>query len=427
MSIDVNILRVMRHRDDYFKMITAVPKTGLDDRTKGFLDDFKRYFDKFPDAKVIDKQEFASMYFNFWHPKMTQEDKGIHARIILNFSQPVDQAVRDNLVNSMLQVSFSMRAAQLLQKFEDGADVDIVRDIKELSEQVSLQVERRIKIPFVDDDIHDLLQEDADDSGLHWRLECLNRSMRPLRGGDFGIIAGRPDSGKTSFLTSELSFMAAQLPEAYPEEERQIIWFNNEGPGSRIKKRFWQSALGVDIDKMVEYSQDGSIIDRYVDAVGDINRMRILDIHDFWSYDILDVLDQLKPGLIVFDMIDNIKFSGEIGSGSRTDQVLEAQYQWARLLGVKFDCPVLATSQISNDGAGELFPTLGMLKDSKTGKQGACDFQLMIGKSNAEEMSNVRGIGLPKNKLQRPNQKKDPKELVTFHETIGRYVTAEDE
>ena len=67
------------------------------------------------------------------------------------------------------------------------------------------------------------------------------------------------------------------------------------------------------------------------------------------------------------------------------------------------------------------FPTLGMLKDSKTGKQGACDFQLMIGASNDPNLAGVRYIGLPKNKLRREGARGDPRATVNFRPQIARF------
>jgi replicative DNA helicase len=395
----------------------------LDDKTTTVLKAFGRYFAEFPDHEKIEIPTFMSVFFNFYHKDLDDTNRVFYERIIKGLNVEVDEQTKATMIDRLSEVDYSMQAAQLLQDYADGKDFDLIHSLSELTDKVKAQLEKRVKIPWVNDPIEELLVEDEQDGGLHWRLPCLNESMRPLRGGDFGIIAGRPDSGKTTFLTCELTYMANQFDMVYgaESEPRYILWFNNEGPGKRIVTRGYQSALGVSTPDLVGYKQDGTLVQRYINAVGAIDRIRIIDVHDMWSHDILDICDAMVPGLIVFDMIDNIKFSGELGGSARTDQVLEAQYQWARLLGVKYDCPVLATSQISNEGDGELFPTLGMLKDSKTGKQGACDFQLMIGKNNQPNMEDIRGIGLVKNKLHRFGYKKDPRATVNFVGQTGRY------
>jgi replicative DNA helicase len=130
----------------------------------------------------------------------------------------------------------------------------------------------------------------------------------------------------------------------------------------------------------------------------------------------------VPPALIVFDMVDNIKFGGEASNnGQRTDQLLEAMYQWARIISVKYDVPVIATSQISNDGDGLQWPTLGMLKDSKTGKQGAAEAIITIGASNDQALHNSRYINTTKNKLHRSGGPKEPRCEVFFDGERGRY------
>ena len=68
-----------------------------------------------------------------------------------------------------------------------------------------------------------------------------------------------------------------------------------------------------------------------------------------------------------------------------------------------------------------MWPTLGMLKDSKTGKQGACDFMLMIGASNDPNLNGVRYLGMPKNKLRRPGAPGDPRATVNYDPERVRY------
>jgi len=114
-------------------------------------------------------------------------------------------------------------------------------------------------------------------------------------------------------------------------------------------------------------------------------------------------------------MVDNIKFGGSaLNGGQRTDQILEAQYQWARMMAVKHDTPVIATSQISADGDGLQYPTLPMLKDSKTGKQGAADAIITLGAVNDPAYSGSRFIGTTKNKLRRQGAPASPQCEVVF-------------
>ena len=63
--------------------------------------------------------------------------------------------------------------------------------------------------------------------GLRWRLNFLNQSLGSLRKGDFGFVFARPETGKTTFLASEISKMIEQT-------DGDILWFNNEEQGSKL-------------------------------------------------------------------------------------------------------------------------------------------------------------------------------------------------
>lgn len=207
--------------------------------------------------------------------------------------------------------------------------------------------------------------------------------------------------------------MAGQLP-----EDRNIIWLNNEGMSGRIVKRLYQSALGLTITELVELNQKKKLKAAYEKVVGRLDRIRVVNIHGMHVGQVDAIMEHSNPGIVIYDMIDNIRGFGE---AARTDLQLEQMYQWAREQCVKYSCIGLATSQISADGKGLQFPTQDMLKDSKTGKQGACDFQLMIGASDDIAYEYSRFLSLPKNKLRRDGHPGDPRCEVQFHPSTSRY------
>jgi len=230
-----------------------------------------------------------------------------------------------------------------------------------------------------------------------------------------GIIAARPDKGKTSFFASELTYLAKQLPPNKP-----LIWLNNEGMGKRIIPRLYQAALGVPLSALVDMHKHGKLVPAYEEAINGkaTEKIKIYDVHGFNVTKIESIIEECRPAVVVADMIDHFKgFQNE----ARTDLVLEEMYKWFREMGVKYGSINLASSQISNEGDGLQFPTLGMLKDSKTGKQGACDFLMMIGASNDPALAGSRFIGLPKNKLRREGAAGDPRAEVFFKPQICRY------
>lgn len=411
-------------------MYRTVNARALDGRTSVILHDFGRYFEEVPDCEVIPlTREFYTWFSTVAHRNLSAEDLPIYRRIFEECSREPDQSAKDMLVAKLLEADLAVRIADITDRWTRGEEVDIGKVLRSMVDEHETQVRRKVTMPFVDMD-QDLFADDVNNIGFKWRLACLNMAMRPMRSGDFIIVAARPDKGKTTFLTDNLTHMVHQIPEVYADDAtdpRTILWFNNEGPGARIVKRAVQSALNAPISRLVELSQSGTMWASYEAAIGASRlRLRIMDVHGFRSWQIEEILRHVKPAIVVFDMIDNIKFDGElINGGQRTDQMLEAMYQWARELGVRYDTPVIATSQISAEGDGLAYPTLAMLKDSKTGKQGAADAIITIGARNEPAMENIRYIGLTKNKLQLEGRPRSPQAEVVLDGTSGRFVEAQ--
>lgn len=410
--IDLNLLRITKYRNDFYKVRGRVPAAAMDAQTNALLADFQHYFNTLPEHEKIDYATFLPM-FRARHPSLTAEQRTAYETIIENaLTVDVGDGERDGIMRSMLELRLGTELANLIAKFDAGDLPNIQQAVAEALE--GFKADASIAdIDYIRDDIGDLLNEETNDTGLSWRLECLNNHVRKLRPGDFGIIAGRPDKGKTTFIASELTHLASQLPEGQP-----AIWLNNEGPGKRIIPRLYQAALGAKISELILLNQTGKLKEAYAQVMGGLDRIRVIDIHNMDNFTVEAIVERNQPGLVVYDMIDNVR---GFGDAARTDLGLERMYQWGRELAVKHEHAALATSQISNDGDGMQFPTLGMLKDSKTGKQGACDFQLMIGASNDEGYSGVRWIGMPKNKLRREGAPPDPRAAVKYDPERARY------
>lgn len=434
MSLDITTLQLLKHRDRFERLARAIPRRALDSRTQIMLSDFARYFKEFPDSATVHPQAF-NIFFKSLHPKLGDEDLAVYDGIIRQVHDgEVPPDIEAGLMQRLVATATAYDIASMIEKFNNGDEVDIRVELAAKLDEYDKMVDRKVKNPQVLDAIEDLLADEENDRGLHWRLPCLNRHIKPIVPGDFIVVAARPDKGKTTFCASELTHMAAQVDGLYPGEKRSILWFNNEGPGKRIITRNFQAALNATTEDLIKLSntpaEKGSehyktlVRQRYAAALGGRpGVLRVFDIHDMWNHEVEDIMKAYPPALVLFDMVDNIKFGGEaLNNGQRTDQLLEAMYQWARLMGVKHDCGVIATSQISADGDGLQYPTLPMLKDSKTGKQGAADVIITLGTVNDPTLASSRYIGTTKNKKVRTGVPASPMTEVLFDGARGRYV-----
>ena len=434
MSLDITVLRLLKYKERYDRLVRSVPKQALQPLTSELLTDFGVFFKEFPDSKKIEHGPFLMWYRGFRHPSLKDDSFGLYQAVIQKSMDDVSPELEAGLMERLVAADTAARVTGLLERWQRGDEVDLYAELRQNVERFEQQVDRKVKNPQVLDPIEDLLKAEENDTGLHWRLPCLNRHIKPVRGGDFIIVAARPDKGKTSFCAAELTFMAAQLDQVYPGENRSILWFNNEGPGNKIIMRNFQAALGATVEDLVKLSNTPSVDPKYKTLVrekyaaalgGRAGALRVFDIHDMWNHEVEDIMRLYNPGVVLFDMVDNIKFGGEANNnGQRTDQLLEAMYQWARLMGVKHDCGVIATSQLSADADGVSYPTLPQLKDSKTGKQGAADVIITLGALNDPVLEQSRYIGCTKNKKQRTGKRNSPNQEVYFDSQKSRYVEA---
>ena len=413
--IDISLLRVLSTRDAFEKLQSAIPKAALDARTRVLVEDITRYYKAFTDHTEIDFVQFRDV-FKLWHPKLKEEELAFYDKILLNAEKNLDEISHSVLMNSLLELDYASKIAELLELYNSGEEINLVEEIAMAQERIKILLERADTDNWIEPDLDDLMASEEDSGkGLEWRLPSMNAALRPLIPGDAMIIAGRPGKGKTTFVTDAVTHMAPQI------DNRPVLWLNNEGDGRRIVKRLMQSALDKTMSELVTLNNAKTLKKLYADLVGSYDRIKVLDIHGYYNWQVAKIIEQHNPKLVVMDMIDNIKFAGlSLKGGARTDQILEEMYKWGRELSVKEQFSLIATSQISYDGDGLQFPTEGMLKDSKTGKQGATDTILMIGSTNDPTQQKIRYLSTPKEKFAREGA--DPlMQEVLFDKDRGRY------
>lgn len=416
--IDLQILRILKYRADYYKVIGRVPERAMEAETMRLLRAFGKYFDKFPDKHVIQISGFASL-FSMWNPNLTQEEKHSYANLLKRMKQDVPEEEKDSYLAELLNLRLGNDLSSVLVRFNEGEVDNLLGSVEEAV--TNFKIDARIKgLDHVVVDPDQVLADASDGDGLRFRLRCLREHMRPLVAGDFLILAGRPDKGKTTAVASEITHMA----ELSKGTHGDFIWINNEGPSERIYPRLWQAALGCTVPELLSLKEQGVLMDRYAEVVGDPYRIKVFDAHGLDTYGIERILDKHDVAMTVFDMIDNVR---GFGGAARQDLQLESMYQWGRELCVKYKMVGMATSQISADGADMQFPADHMLKDSKTGKQGACDAIIMIGAIDAPGYESTRFISTPKNKLQRTGMPRTPNATVIFDPERARYTDVEIE
>lgn len=428
MSLELTLLRLSKERQRFQRLTADIPEDGLEESTTLVVRALQSFYALHPEMHSLHLDAFRTYVEEVKYRTLPEDKLSLVLSVIDSMKVDVPADLESGMTERLLSVECVQRALHRIKAWHDGGEVDIVQELAYIAENITQRMDRKVRMPLVQASPEDLVLEDLDDSGLKFRLACLSDNMRGLRGGDFGILAARPDSGKTTFLCSESTFWLPQLDQLWPGEERNGIWLNNEGPGGRIKKRWYQSLLNMTSIEIAELVDRGRLEGEplFTNAIRaamgmPLDRMRFYDIHGMSDVEVERLIKDANAGFVLFDMLDNVEFKGlSLQGGARTDQILEAQYQTARGWCVKYDCIGVATSQLSVDAEGNRHPGQHMLKDSKTGKQGACDFIVTMGKDNDPAFAQARWINTPKNKLARPGKRRDPRAEVIFDADTAR-------
>ena len=280
-----------------------------------------------------------------------------------------------------------------------------------LNYYTKLEIKERIEdVEFVTDDLEDLYNETVHKQGLRWRLPTLNKMLGSLRKGDFGFIFARPETGKTTFLASEVTWFAEQV-------DRPILWFNNEEMGNKVKIRCYQASLGCTLPQL--YSNRESAGRAFLKKTK--GNIKIYDSASTSNRQVEAICKQYNPSLIIFDQIDKIK--GFVND--REDLRLGSIYVWARELAKTY-CPVIGVCQADVSGEGRKWLDMSCVANAKTSKQAEADWILGIGAIHDIGMEAVRFLHLSKNKLS-GDEDSDPtkrhgKTEVLIKPEIARYA-----
>lgn len=293
-----------------------------------------------------------------------------------------DQLIGDVLTSLRNKKLAYQLALVSLDVSEGRSSVDKIFNTLETFEQTH-KVETTT---FISGNINELYNEAIKTTGLRWRLNTLNKMLGSLRKGDFGFIFARPETGKTTFLASEITFFAEQLPgTAGP-----ILWFNNEEQGNKVMLRCIQASLGI---SQAELFSNINQHQTTFDSKGG-QYLKIFDSASIHRRQVEQLCKELNPSLVVFDQIDKIKgFSDD-----REDLRLGAIYVWSRELAKSY-CPVIGVCQADASGEGKRWLTMENVANAKTAKQAEADWILGIGKTHDTALEYVRHFHLSKNKL----------------------------
>lgn len=231
-------------------------------------------------------------------------------------------------------------------------------------------------------DLDVLLSKTDRSGGLQWRLKDLKEKVGGLQIGDFTIIMARVETGKTTFICSEVSNMALQTPKDHP-----VIHFNNEERGEKVMLRYYQAVFGKTYYEIRDNKEDYQR--RFKENVS----LYLYDKATIHRREVERVIKELQPSLVVFDQLDKIGgFKAD-----RPDLKLGKIYVWAREIAKTY-CPVIAVCQASANAEHKKWLDMSDMADSRTSKAAEADLIIGIGATD-EGYEYTRYLHLVKNKI----------------------------
>jgi replicative DNA helicase len=371
----------------YIKPHIVVKETNI------ILDGMDKYYKTFPSVSTINWEPFTAFLIADQSKRLT-DDSIVKLRMTLTKAKTfVPHHAHEEVIKTLIELDYLAQIMEECEKVKEGSSD--LEHIHILATDALKNVERYIEKDelFVSADLS-AIADRISSSGYEWRLDVLNRSLGPLRTGNFVIVAARVEVGKTTFLASEVSYIAQQLP-----KDRPVVWVNNEEESSVVFFRIVQAALGQESKEIIADSKAAMLA--YTALMGgDKDKIRVTKDTNHVK-DLETLFREVNPGLIIFDQLDKVTGFKE---AEREDITLGRIYKWARELARTYG-PVIAASQLSATAVDLKDPPfIGMdaLRGSKTDKPGEADAVITLGKYKEpktleEEM--IRTINVPKNKL----------------------------
>jgi replicative DNA helicase len=403
--VDISILKLLLSKDNYNKHRNQLEVSDFSKDLQGIVRTIDAHF-KQEDSADLSVDDLSNLYFS-----VNRRD--------LEFFQGVFDNLKKNEANeeSIAKLIGSLRQIRLLRELsleayeaaEGRTSVEKILDkYTELGKPIEVD-DGEGEADFVSDDLVELVNASRSVEGLRWRLNSLNKALGSIRKGNFGFVFARPETGKTTFLASEVTHMASQCA-------RPILWLNNEQVGTEVMLRCYQAALGLDLTQL--YSDLEGNRKRYHEATQ--GKIKLVDSASITQSQVEKLCAKYEPSLVVFDQIDKIKgFDND-----REDLRLGSIYIWARELA-KEHCPIIGVCQADGSGEGQRWLSMANVANAKTSKQAEADWILGIGKVNDVGYDNLRFMHLSKNKLP-GDEDTDPQKRHDRWETliepmVGRY------
>lgn len=392
-KIETSLLKAMSQRHTYDLYSDSINKKRVLETTITLLEDYKKYYELYPEHDKIDFSIFFTQFSQTWHASSFDDDTISYYR---DYVFPAIEKAEDSEAERSL---LGLLQKQTLDKLNESAkkdfDVNALSDLLESYRNQQSQIIREY-----DNDSFDINNIDFSvldkKTGIPWCLPSLQAGLGSLVKGQFIVVSADYGTGKSAFVLSQAVTAFKHLHKT--ENTRPVLYFNSEGTEADVYLRFLSNLYKEKIEGGFESILNN--IDRVREAFNKTYDSKRFLVHQIAGNNLSYVKAKIQkhdPSLVIIDICDVL-------ASEETPQILKKLYDNLRLIsGVH--CPIIGTTQSGNTeyldketGQMKSVKFLGnkSLYGSKTGKGGAADTIITIGKES--EDSNLRYINTPKKK-----------------------------
>ena len=394
---DVPILHLfIKSRSTFDRFHESVPKHLLEADTRLLMADIEQWYQDHSKC-----QSLAPMLADFWSWAKVQRHANAKPEKLDLLKKFLQRAARADVADTAADILKTLTLRDHAAKLAEAADkyasgdmsTDIFEQVYDYAEAAKLEAGIQTDHDYeVTGDFADMVRESCDiGTGLAWRGNALNKAIGAIRLGDLICCAAFVDTGKSTWLASEITNMAQQL-----EGDEKVLLFSNEERGDKVRRRLVRSACGATVEEME--AQPEKLWAEYVERMGgDPYRIVLIDHHAITAGMVRKKLRQYNARLIAFDQLFKIRLGGSYGDDKLAK--LQANFEWARGLAKQY-APVIAIHQARGDANGEKYIEMNQLAGSQQALQGEPDAIITLGRDL--DTPEARYIYVPKNKMERP-------------------------
>lgn len=391
---DLAIAKLMLKKENLDKYGDIVYNIKTDIDIYKILITINKYYEEYKEHKYISIDELE-YYFYTQYPSQ-RSNASVQEIFNRLRTLEISDSLAADIVLKYLEKDVATEILQLLSPVINGDGNHVIAQLPEMIDRFRQRAKlvEEEQSPFVEDDIEALMDLIDKRGGLQWGLTHLNQNIRSLPGLTLGHVFARVETGKTTFVASQITSFVSQL-----NSNQSVLWVCNEENGRFVKLRTYQSLLNMTNEEIFDWiSAHGktSLMDRFYESGG--SKIRIHYDPNTSIESIRNLLDrQDEPRVLVVDIADHVSFRGD--SDLAGPAKLGDLYRRFRNLAAVYGVDILTVGQASAECDGRKVLHMDHMHNSKTDKPGALDYAIGIGRTYNEEESERRWLTICKNKI----------------------------